>query len=104
MPSNPRSRKNQTDDRGRVMMLAGLGSLDGRGVEGLALGDDDDPLLADKEAALPVVLLVVADGGVRGNLHVLVDDRPANAAVPSDLDAVEEDRVLDVGIAVHAHA
>src|SRR4051812_4685923 len=57
----------------------------------LGLGDDDHPLVRHLEAALPVVVQVVADGGVRRDLHVLVDNRPADAAVPADVHAVEQD-------------
>ena len=42
---------------------------------------------------------MVVSGGI---LHVLVDDGPADAAVAADVDAVEQDRVLDEGVAVDA--
>ena len=37
------------------------------------------------------------------DLHVLVDDGPANTAVPADVDAIEQDRRFDDGVAVDAH-
>src|SRR5438309_1646844 len=71
-------------------------------LERLALGDDDHALLGDLEAALAVVVGVVADGRVRRDLDVLVDDGPADAAVPADVHPLEQDRVLDGGVTVDA--
>ena len=45
---------------------------------------------------------VVAHGGVGRDADVLVDDRPANAAMAADVDAVEEDGVFHQGEAVDA--
>src|SRR5438132_12738051 len=72
-----------------------------RSHELVALRHHDDPV-GDGEAAR-VRFRVVADLGVRRHVHVLVDDGAANAAVASDVDAVEDDRLLDVGEAVDAH-
>src|SRR5262249_53405567 len=66
------------------------------------LGDDDDALLGDDEAALLVVFEVVADGGALGDVHVLVDDGLADAAVAAAGDALEQDRVFDEGETVDA--
>src|SRR4051794_2849893 len=75
-----------------------------RCVERLALGDNDNALLGHQEAAFAVVGWVMAEDGVRWYAHVLVDNRPANAAVPAHLDAVEQDRILDHGVTVDANA
>src|SRR5262249_57916601 len=68
----------------------------------LRLGDDDDALLGQQEAAGPVLVGVVADGRVRRDADVLVDDGPPDAAVPADVDAVEQDGALHHGEAVDA--
>src|SRR6266849_5614610 len=73
-------------------------------VERLALGDDDDALLGDLEAALAIVIRMDADGRVRRDLDVLVDDGLLDAAVAADVDALEQDRVLYNGEAVDADA
>ena len=39
-----------------------------------------------------------------GDADVLVDDAAAQAAVPADVDALVQDRGVDLGKAVHAHA
>src|SRR3954452_22771375 len=51
----------------------------------LGLGDDDDALVGDGEAALAVPLQVVADRRAGGHARLLVDDGPADAAVPADV-------------------
>ena len=60
------------------------------------------PFVADVEP-LAILLEVVADLGARRDLHPLVDDRPADAAVAADVDPVEKHRLLDVGEAVDPH-
>src|SRR3954447_11730380 len=67
----------------------------------LALADDRDARVGDREPALDVPLLLVADGRAVGDDHVLVDDGPLDAAVPPDLHAVEDDAAVDLGVAVH---
>src|SRR5439155_901581 len=81
-----------------------LGS--GPAVEGLGrlrFRDDHDALLRHHEAAPPVVVQIVTDGGILRNPHVLVHDHAAEPAVPADVDALEQDRIFDVGKTVHAH-
>ena len=51
-----------------------------------------------------VGLGVEADPGAGVDAHVLVDDRPANGGVASDVDAVQQHRVLDRRVGVHPHA
>src|SRR5688572_12412260 len=68
----------------------------------LGLGDDDDPLIGHREAALPVPVEIVTERRAGGDLRVLVDDGAADAAMPADVDAREQDRVLDVREAVDA--
>ena len=58
-----------------------------------SLRDHHDPALGHVEA-LAVLLEVVADGRVRRDLDVLVDDRAADPAVPADVHVLEQDRVL----------
>src|SRR5262249_34518979 len=69
----------------------------------LVFGDDDDALLGDLEAAAAVVLQVVADGGVRLDFHILIDDGPADATVPADVHALKDDGILQQGEAVDAN-
>src|SRR5208282_1772515 len=68
-----------------------------------ALGDDDDARFGDREAAPAVVLDVVADDRVGRDFDFLVDDRPAYLRAAADIDAAEQDRILDAGKAVDAH-
>ena len=67
-----------------------------------ALAMTTTPLVGDGEAVGEVVVEVVADAGVCGDRHVLVDDRAADLGAAADVDAVEQDRVFDVGVAVDA--
>src|SRR5207249_10296387 len=62
-----------------------------------ALGTDDDP-------ARLVPLGIVADDGVGGDLHALVDDGAPDAAVPADLDALEQHAFAHRAVGVDAHA
>src|SRR5262249_33117433 len=66
----------------------------------LRLGDHDHALFRHREAAPAVLVQVVADGGILRDLHVLVHDRPADPAVPPDVNAVEEDGRLDLRVTV----
>src|SRR5690349_12092985 len=75
----------------------------GEPFEVLTLGDDDQAVLGDGQAAGAVGLAVIADGEAGGDLDFLVDDGAADAGVAADLDLVEEDRVLDQGEAVDPH-
>src|SRR5262245_49394281 len=59
----------------------------------LRLGDHHHTLFRHRETALPVVLQVVTHGRIRRDLHFLVDDRPADAAVAAHVHAVEQNRV-----------
>ena len=68
-----------------------------------ALRDDDEAALGDEEP-LSVGDRIVTDDHARGNFHVFIDDRPANARVAADLHALEEDRVDDLRVAVDAAA
>src|SRR5579864_8849771 len=62
----------------------------GKALGQFRLGDHDDALFGHQEAAAAVVLQVVTDGGILRDLHVLVDDRLANVAMPADVHAIEE--------------
>src|SRR5690625_4215969 len=65
--------------------------------DGGALGNDRDAGLGDGEAALEVVLEVDPDLCAVGDTHVLVDDRPVDHGVASDVDVVEDHRVAHRG-------
>ena len=54
------------------------------------------------DSAPAVLLVVVADGDILRDLHVLVHDGAANARVPADVHPGEEERRLDVRVAVDA--
>src|SRR4051794_20825065 len=66
------------------------------------LGNDYHALLGHLKAALLVVVEVVTDGGVGWDVHVLVDDRLADAAMAANVNALEEDGIVHQRIAVDA--
>ncbi len=67
----------------------------------LVLGDHHDARLGDVEA-LGVVVMVVADDVVGEDHHVLVDDAASHARAAADVDVVEQDRAVHLGVAVDA--
>src|SRR5579859_7559216 len=76
--------------------------MPGKRLGQLRLGDDDHALLGHQQPALPVVVQVVADSGILRDSHFLVYNGPPDAAMPANLDAVEEEASIDVGIAIDA--
>src|SRR5262245_24453361 len=82
-----------------------IGPLD---VELVALAEvrarhHDHAALRDREA-LAVALQVVADDFAGGDPHALVDDAAAQLRAAAHVDEREEHALLDVAVAVHAHA
>src|SRR5262249_29165473 len=68
----------------------------------LGLGDDDHALIRYGEATLPVMVQVVADCRVGRDLDLLVDNGPANAAMPADIHAIEQDGAVYLRPAIDA--
>ena len=66
----------------------------------LGLGNDDDAAFGDYEAALAVVIEVVADRAALRDVHVLVHDGPADTAMPTDGYPLADDRFLDDGMKI----
>src|SRR5262245_27737571 len=71
-------------------------------LEAVALGDDDNAVIGDGEAALAIEVEVVADLHAGRHFDAFVDNRPANLGVAADIDSFEEDRIFDMRIAVNA--
>jgi len=65
-------------------------------------GDDYDAVVGDGQAALTVEFDVVADFHAGRDFDTFVDDGAANLGVTADIDALEEDGVFDMRIAVDA--
>src|SRR5690606_30604229 len=95
-----RARGGATDDREGRPWVGAPGYRYGPGglpADGGALGHDRGAGLGDGEAALEVVLEVDPDLCAVGDTHVLVDDRPVDHGVASDVDVVEDHRVAHRG-------
>src|SRR5438270_457054 len=84
-------------------MLAGSSAARLETLWQFGLGNDNDALLGDHEAALAIMVEVVADGRILRNLHVLVDNRAANAAMATHVNALEQNGRLHQGKAIDAH-
>ena len=89
-----------TSDPGRSELSASSSITIIQTAPGLPPWRRRDAVFGDGEAPGEVGLAVPADLEAGGNPDVLVDDRAADAGVAADHDAVEQDRVLDQGVAV----
>ena len=69
-----------------------------------SLGDDDDTVVRDSESTLEIGFAVPADLKPARYVDFLVDDRPANACVASDVNTIEEYRIFDKCKTVDSHA
>src|SRR5262245_19506503 len=63
----------------------GLNAVGENRLDALRLGDHDHTVVAHREAAGQIFLLVVADAETLRDLHALVDDGPANLGPPADI-------------------
>jgi hypothetical protein len=72
-----------------------LVSLRGQRFGWMVFGNDHNAFSRDRAAPTPIRLGIEPQNGMRRNLHIFVNDRPANPAMATDLDAIEQDRFLD---------
>src|SRR5262245_18025629 len=64
--------------------------------------DDDNPGFGHRESP-PILFEVVADFDVGRNVDVFVDDNASKFRMPSNVDAVHQDALFHIGVAVDAH-
>ncbi len=65
--------------------------------------NDDNPGFGDM-MKLRVPFQVIANGGVFGNSDILIQDRPSNLCMASDIAVVENYRILYQSARVNAHS
>ena len=65
-------------------------------LDAVSLGDYGDASFGNREAAASIQTMVVANLDAGGNVHALVDDRAANLGIAADVDALEQNGILDL--------
>src|SRR6185503_8050935 len=85
------------------MALRGAGGVT-HVLQAVALGDDDDAVFGDGQAAATVEIQVEANLHAGGDFHPFIDDGSADTGVASDIDAVKENRIGNVGETINPHA
>ena len=73
-------------------------------LELMPLGHHGHALGRNRQAPGEIALGIEADRHPGRHMHPLVDDRPANLGVATDVDALEENALLDPGEAVDPDA